>query len=266
MLKKTVFIAAFATLTAACGESTTADGSNAGSAGSAGSAASGGSGGGSAGNGGLAGNGGVGANAGSSGNGGAGASGGNGGSSASGGSAGSGGAAAGPECESAADCKLFSDCCNCVGYPASGDTPGGCDSVCKVDRCTELGLKEAACVAGRCVAQVSCDDSGVLCLRPTPVCPSGELPIVSGACWQGGCTPATQCASVKDCSACSGENVACASYQTQLGQEHHCVKIPESCGADATCGCLGPTTCVGGFNVCSENSGSHGVSCECPAC
>ncbi|MCB9588318.1 MAG: hypothetical protein H6718_23120 [Polyangiaceae bacterium] len=241
-----------------CGE-TSGDGNGSVSAG--GTSGSGGSSG-SAGSGGTSGNGGNGGTSasGGTGNTGSGASSGSGGT-----TGGSGGGSTAAECVSAGDCKLFSDCCSCLGVP-NGENPGGCDLVCDVDECSRQGIKEPQCIAGRCVAGYECDGRKALCATPSPVCGPGEVAEIEGGCWSGDCVPAIECVGVTSCADCVGENVACATYDTQLGPEYHCVEIPDGCNGFATCECLGPTVCVQGFNACQDFSGIKGLACSCPAC
>ncbi len=252
---RTAYVAcACLALIVGCGE-TSEDPNNSvaegGSAGTAGSAASGGSGGN------------AGASSGGSGN--SGGNSGSGGSSSGGMSSGGSGGGTGPECVSAGDCELFSDCCNCLGVP-KGQEVAGCDLDCNVDECSRQGVKEPQCIAGRCVTGYECDARNVACAAPTPACPDGQVPAVSGGCWTGGCVPAIECLSVTQCGDCFGANVACTTYETQLGPEYHCVEIPEGCAGAATCECMGPSVCVQGFNACQDLSGIKGVACGCPAC
>ncbi len=244
-------IALAATLAAACGGSSEDDSSGTGAA-----SGSGGASGGSGGSSGSAGSGG--ASGGSSG-----ASGSSG--SGSGGTAGSGGSP-GPECSQASDCKGFQDCCSCMAVPNSVNPPG-CDAACTDERCKVLGVdvNKVACVAGRCVMNFDCDTSKVACKMAEPQCPPGTTPQVSINCYTGECVDASQCEFVPDCAKCATEE-ACSVYQTQIGLRPHCVSIPAGCGSDTSCTCLGPTTCVGGFNSCQDLSGVKGVSCDCPAC
>jgi hypothetical protein len=175
-----------------------------------------------------------------------------------------------PECTTAADCTLYSDCCTCEARAANAPPPPACQMVCIQSDCAahQLPPGAVACVAGRCIAGFNCDASGVVCGSLTPTCAAGEVPSVNatGTCFAGGCVPASQCKTVTNCSACGGSAPACVSYQTQLGIQNHCVTIPTECGGAATCGCLGPTTCVSPYGSCGDFSGIRGVSCTCPAC
>jgi hypothetical protein len=223
-----------------------------GSAGAAGSAVSGGSGGGAAGTVGASGSGGGATADASVGTGGA-----------------SGGAVDGglkPECTSEKDCKIFTDCCQCEAVP-NGETPASCHSVCKQNQCAALGLTapQATCIAGRCVVGFECDSSKVFCKSVPPACPPGQVALVNGACWQGGCVPATECASVKDCSACTGELV-CAEFPQRGGSTAHCYDVPQSCNGNYGCSCAGAAVCSGPGLSCVDLSGLKGIACDCPAC
>jgi hypothetical protein len=182
-------------------------------------------------------------------------------------SGGSGGTAtAQPECTSAADCKVFEDCCRCDGVPKS-EEPASCKLACTVGKCTELGVSPTSvdCVAGRCVKGYDCDTTKLTCRVAEPACQPGEVPQMLDQCYTGACVPASQCSFVPECGKCAAGD-ACASYVTQLGPLRHCVSIPAACGGAASCSCLGPTTCLQPFGMCSEFSGILGVSCECPVC
>ena len=186
--------------------------------------------------------------------------------SATGGSAGSAGAAAKAECTTAADCKPFEDCCTCSAVPKDANPPS-CKKACTDKACKALGVPSAQveCVAGRCVKAFDCDSSKVTCKLAPPKCPAGSTPQVAGNCYTLACVQSSQCKTVPDCSAC-GPNEACSTYVTQLGPQPHCVSVPPECKGDATCGCLGPTTCIKPFNSCNDLSGIKGVSCGCPVC
>ncbi len=189
--------------------------------------------------------------------------------SATGGSAGSGGsagAAAKPECTTAADCKPFEDCCTCSAVPKDVNPPS-CKKGCTDKACKVLGVPSAQveCVAGRCVKAFDCDSSKVTCKLAPPKCPAGSTPQVAGSCYTLACVKSSQCKTVPDCTKC-GPNEACSTYVTQLGPQPHCVSVPPECKGNATCGCLGPTTCVKPFDSCNDLSGIKGVSCGCPAC
>ncbi len=175
-----------------------------------------------------------------------------------------------PECATASDCKLVSDCCTCAAVPVGHEAPQ-CALVCIQSKCAQQQLPlgtPAACVAGRCIAGFNCDDSRVSCDIATPNCDDGQVPAINaaGTCYAGGCVPASQCKTVSSCNVCGGTAPACVTYQTQMGNQHHCVTIPTACGGDATCGCLGPTSCVSPYLSCTNYSGNRGVSCGCPNC
>ena len=171
----------------------------------------------------------------------------------------------------ATDCKLINDCCNCMAI-AAGATAPACGLVCIQSQCDARQLPRgaaAACVAGRCVAGFACDTSPVTCRMAPPSCPAGEVPSVNdaGTCYTGACAPASQCTTVTDCNACSGRTAeTCVVYQTQRGNQFHCVSVPPACGGNDGCDCLGPTTCVAPYRACTNFSGVKGISCSCPNC
>ncbi|MEZ4220372.1 MAG: hypothetical protein R3B13_05530 [Polyangiaceae bacterium] len=256
-------LAASIALSAGCGGSSE-DGGNTG--GSAGSGATGGGSSGASGSGGASGSSGASGSGGTSGSSGASGGGGISGSGGSSGAGGSGGASPGPECVQASDCKGFQDCCSCMAVPNSVNPPG-CDAACTDEKCKVLGVdvNKVECIAGRCVMAFDCDTSKVTCKMAEPQCAAGMTPQVKGNCYTGECVDASQCASVPQCSRCANDE-ACSVYQTQLGPQNHCVSVPTDCNGDATCACLGPTTCVNGFNSCGNMSGIKGVTCDCPVC
>jgi hypothetical protein len=182
------------------------------------------------------------------------------------GGAGTGGAGptAAPECTQDSDCVLNNDCCECAGRPV-GETPPSCPQLCIQSKCQELGIADApaVCRAGRCVAPGSCDESKVLCAVPSPICAAGEAPVISGACYTGSCQKVLECEAVTDCGVCTGApKPACVQETAQLATTH-CVDVAAPC-SDASCACLGPSVCVGAFDLCVEAT-DH-LSCECPTC
>ena len=88
----------------------------------------------------------------------------------------------------------------------------------------------------------------------------------AGTCYTGACAPATECTTLTDCAACTRSAEMCVVYQTQLGNQYHCVSVPPACGANIFCECLGPTTCVAPYRACSNLSGPRGITCSCPNC
>lgn len=173
---------------------------------------------------------------------------------------------AAPECASAEECTLHTDCCNCLAL-APGEDPPPCDRTeCFVTTCTPRGITDddVVCAAGRCAAGYDCDESRVACLAPTPICPAGEVPSVSGLCW-GPCVPADECAYVTDCARCDGATHFCATYVQRSGPVRYCVRRFDACGGIADCACEGPGVCVGPFDACAEEEES-GPVCSCPVC
>lgn len=231
--------------------------------GTGGAAANGGTGGAAA----IGGTGGVGANGGTGGSGGLGGFGGSGGLGGSGGSGGvgggGGGGSASPQCTTDRDCVLQSDCCTCNAFGAavSFRPIPACPIDCLVDTCTSLGVERAACTAGRCVLDVSCDENEAQCDGLPPQCALGQAPIVS-ACY-GQCIEARLCREVTNCDVCTRDQV-CVSHVSRGGSTHHCVPRPVECGNGATCECMGDSVCTGAFNACSDTNGA--ISCACPTC
>jgi hypothetical protein len=185
---------------------------------------------------------------------------------ASTGGAGQGGGDVGaPECTQDADCTLSSNCCECAGRP-NGEMPPTCTANCLIDECASFGLAptaKAECRAGRCVAPISCDEGSVVCASPSPVCGDGLAPIIVGGCYQGGCLPVLECDRVTDCAECDGApKPACVVEASQMPTTH-CVDVPSEC-ATVDCSCVGPSVCVGSFDVCNEQAGT--ITCDCPTC
>ena len=176
----------------------------------------------------------------------------------------------GPECTTASDCKLVDDCCTCAAIPVGATAPACGGVLCKQNQCParQLGTGTVDCVAGRCVAGFACDATQVICKVAAPVCPAGEVPVINdaGNCYVGTCAPAAECKTVSGCGSCTGANDACASYETQLGIQHHCITIPPECGGSASCSCFGAATCLSPYRSCREYSGLRGVYCSCPNC
>ena len=174
------------------------------------------------------------------------------------GGAGAGGATATAECETAADCRLDDGCCACEAAPVSAAPPPACAILCVQSRCAAQQLPQGAvaCTAGRCVAGFNCDASHVTCKIAIVACDPGQVPGVNAAgdCYTGGCVPATQCKTVTSCAACD-PSLACVTYQTQMGDQVHCVTIPDSCNGNTTCGCLGPTVCKDSYRALSDPAG-----------
>ena len=87
--------------------------------------------------------------------------------------------------------------------------------------------------------------------------------MIAGVCYTGQCQKVLECESVTDCAACTGApKPACVQESAQLSTTH-CVDVAAPCAA-ATCACLGPSVCVGSFDLCAEAT-DH-LSCECPTC
>lgn len=108
----------------------------------------------------------------------------------------------------------------------------------------------------------SCDPSVVLCESPPPQCLAEELPATSGTCWAGYCVKASDCRSVKDCTACEPNRYACTTYGFPAWSHVRCVEIPIGCELDRSCACLAPFICPN--FTCSVRD--DGYMCECPNC
>jgi hypothetical protein len=187
--------------------------------------------------------------------------GGNAGANGSGGSAGTGGVSE-PECLMDKDCVLIDDCCSCEAVPATDKPPACPDIACLISTCPskQNGASVALCVLGRCVLNVSCDDSTVSCERSTPECPTGELPAVDGTCWVGGCAPASECSGVTACADCGAE-LACV-VADSLSDTVHCVTPASGCQSDRSCSCLGSSVCIAPFPQCSDSEPDGAVHCR----
>lgn len=160
------------------------------------------------------------------------------------------------ECATDDDCRIVNDCCTCAALPKSVKVPE-CSAVCVQSACPARGLGQAktACVANRCVFDLSCDRSQVTCEAPTPTCPAGQLPSVSGPCW-GPCVPAQDCGAVTNCNDCAAGQV-CVRNELQIPSTH-CVEASASCLRHPTCECT---------NACDfQCSDENGIGCFCIAC
>ncbi len=175
------------------------------------------------------------------------------------------GPAPGPECTgNASACRLHSDCCTCIGL-GPGESPPACHiQTCFADACTTLGVQDAACAAGRCVAGFTCDPAQVACDALPPPCPPGQVASVRNGCW-GSCVPARECLSVGSCAACAAGDL-CVGFSALRRPQYSCVPAPPACGGDATCSCFGPTVCTGIFRTCSPGPAPAAVTCSCIAC
>lgn len=160
------------------------------------------------------------------------------------------------ECATDADCQVVDDCCTCAAQPKSAQIPP-CAGICIQSACQARGLQaaKAACVANRCVFDVSCDQSLVTCEAVTPTCPVGQEPSVSGTCW-GPCVPTQDCKAVTNCNACAAGQI-CVRNELQMPSTH-CVEAPPSCAQHPTCECT---------NACNlQCSDDNGISCFCVSC
>ncbi|MFL5308055.1 MAG: hypothetical protein ACJ8F1_22760 [Polyangia bacterium] len=232
----------------------------AGRGGAAGQRGAGGTGG-IAGHAGAAGAGGVAGHAGAAGQGGAAGARGEGGKGGKGGAGGAAGSNA--ECTQPSDCVLHNDCCSCAAIPKNAAV-ASCNLLCLIASCTSQSVTAAdvACVTGRCVLNRSCNAANVTCTTAAPTCPAGSLPIISNHCYAGGCLPASQCADVGSCDACTAAGLSCVTVDDLPAPTRHCVTVPAACSGAPTCGCLG--VCNGTYE-CAAPASTTPI-CECPTC
>jgi hypothetical protein len=213
---------------------------------------------------------------GSSGSSGVGAEGGVAGSFGSGGAAGSfatggTGGVSEPECTSEEDCLFVNSCCECTSH-AVGVPVERCEiETCAVSTCEARNIPatRALCRAGRCVLDVGCDASQVLCRAAAPDCPAGAVPAVLDTCWTGGCVPVTECAGVTNCTQC-GADQGCVEYMPDglggLSNTYHCTTPASGCQSDRSCACFGLSVCMEPFVSCGDSRGDADVACACPTC
>jgi hypothetical protein len=178
------------------------------------------------------------------------------------------GDAGGPTCKIDSHCKLVDDCClGCLAKEATFVVPP-CPQQCLINPCAGHQVKGVRCSQGKCTLAAECDSSVVTCMAPTPACPPGEVPSISGTCWTGQCVKASQCRTVKDCASCDPNFYVCGSTTTQLGNQVRCVDTPPVCGMDRSCSCAGSYVCMAPYSSCSSGpdpGGSH-IVCSCPNC
>jgi hypothetical protein len=111
-----------------------------------------------------------------------------------------------------------------------------------------------------------CDSTVVTCRSVPPSCPKGEVPVVAGTCWGGGCVKASTCRSVKDCTACTADTDVCAVDSARTSQVARCVEVPTVCVNDRTCNCLSSFVCTTrSFTSCGASSDRE-FQCTCPIC
>jgi hypothetical protein len=176
------------------------------------------------------------------------------------------GDAGGPTCKIDSDCKLVDDCClGCLATEASFVVLP-CAQQCFINPCSGKA-KGVRCFEGRCTLAAECDSSVVTCMAPTPACPPGEVPSISGTCWTGQCVKASACRTVKDCTECNPTFYICGSTSTQVGTQVRCVDPPPSCGMDRSCSCAGSYVCMPPYGTCNSDPFPvvH-LSCSCPNC
>ncbi len=171
-----------------------------------------------------------------------------------------------PECVLDTDCELQNDCCGCDVWPNGKVPPCGAPP-CFAPICDPLGITsdDLECRFGRCTFKdVTCDQDLVACDQDPPNCSPGDLPVVDGGCWSGGCVPAKACDVVPDCTYCQ-EGEACVQQVTQPGLKFSCQPIPVACGADGPdCDCAGAEYCPTPFDLCDD--AGDAISCSCPRC
>lgn len=170
---------------------------------------------------------------------------------------GAGNASGGSECMVDDDCAVQNDCCDCAAVPKA-DQPAKCERVCVQSSCAARGLTgtPVQCVGHRCVFELSCDTTQVMCKAATPKCDPGFVPSVKGTCW-GPCIPIGDCARVPDCSFCAKGEVCVDSQDSPLSFKL-CAAVSPECAAAPTCECV---------DACSHScSDDDGIACFCPVC
>ncbi|MCA9620373.1 MAG: hypothetical protein KC731_15230, partial [Myxococcales bacterium] len=163
-----------------------------------------------------------------------------------------------PWCDDASECQLHSDCCECVGEHV--DLPEDeCLANCFVPMCEGLQAPmNPLCEAGRCVVGYDCTTT-VICLLPEPVCPAGQVPRIKDNCYQG-CVPADQCQYVRNCDACTSDQL-CVREPDKVGG-YHCVPVPDGCsGAVGDCACAGDLACDPG-ETCVDVGPQNQIRCD----
>lgn len=167
-------------------------------------------------------------------------------------------------CVTDKDCHLHDDCCDCYGLPVGQDDPD-CDLECKQSTCSMLGIDQAICRFGVCIAEtVDCDGSNVTCKSLPPKCDPGSIPGVAGDCWTGECVPIANCNAVPGCDLCPAGTM-CVQKISKKQTWPSCEPIPAECNGEIDCECAGTFVCTGSFNICNDLDGNE-LSCGCPAC
>jgi hypothetical protein len=169
-------------------------------------------------------------------------------------------------CKIDSDCKLVDDCClGCIAKGTDFPVPP-CAKQCLIDPCKAAGdVKGVRCFEGFCALANECDPSVVACLAMPPMCPPGEVPSISGACWSGHCVKASSCRTVKDCSACDPQQHICVRTEAQIAVTIRCIDVPPTCAMNRTCACAGTYACMSPYRTCAESSGGA-LNCSCPTC
>ena len=139
-----------------------------------------------------------------------------------------GGSGVSPECDSNTDCRLHGDCCNCTGLTTTQLFPVCPDITCLIDTCQSMGISQATCYKGQCVALADCDLNHATCAAPVPACDNGRVPSVVGACY-GPCVDPSDCRSVMRCTDCRNSQV-CVNYkEAGFTLERRCLEVPLIC-------------------------------------
>jgi hypothetical protein len=219
--------------------------------------------GGSGGTGGSSASGGTGGTSGGGGKGGSFGSGGTGGTFGGGGKGGTfGGGGVTQECDADSDCILSGDCCNCTGLTPN-QTPPPCSLACAIDQCSSMGIIQAVCYKGQCIANADCDLGHAACAAPLPACDPGKVNTVVGVCY-GPCVDPTDCRYVTTCDQCRDSQICVTYAEAGYPVQMRCLDVPAACQGARTCGCLDSYACVDSYQQCS--SGAQGLKCDCPAC
>ncbi|MBK9266428.1 MAG: hypothetical protein IPM54_42405 [Polyangiaceae bacterium] len=160
---------------------------------------------------------------------------------------------------------VVNDCCTCAGIPVGSPAPSCPISECFAPACDASGLSAAAplCRAGRCVIDADCNHDNALCDSLPPACPPGQTAHVNGPCW-GGCVAVAECREVGACSQCTKDQACIENVAFVV--ERHCVDVPAACGGQIDCSCVGASSCISPYGVCTDPPDPAVLSCECPNC
>jgi hypothetical protein len=146
------------------------------------------------------------------------------------------------DCGPGSSCNANEICLSppgCGGTGSDGACPAVCYGYCEPDPFT----------VDHCYGEVACDAA-------PPVCPSGSLPGIYGACWSGECIPVDQCPEgscggdvICDlappfCPAGQTPGLAAGCYTGYCVPTDACEPPPPACHELAEVGCVGRSDCV----------------------